>query len=526
MDQPQLGVPPQPFVCDGRVDREKLLELLGAQAEFSSLDFKRSIDLNDKSKKLEFIKDCAAMGNQPEGGYLVIGAQDDGRPAEGIDFSGQNLDSAALKDAVEGYVDGHIDIRSQIHTITYEGRSYQLAVIYIAPPRDGLPLVTKKLGSVPNGKPIFQRGTVFTREGSQNILASHKTWEQILHNLQQQVRAAARADVDELIHRVVAQLGAAGPAQPVAPDFDMGLPSFTAAVRRVLEIDQSPMLKRVILNGTAAYEQAIEDDDRRVEILDKLTVLACEACLTDDAATLIKVTDALYKIYKRNYENSKIFKYNAIRYGLEIISRVMVVGSLVMRTEHYEILRSIVLHPIGTSPYGYKSWIRHGLTEASHANLFENDKAGVGMISAARQIIANTPHLSPDYTFKEATEETQPTSIPDVLLESLLQFDFLWCCIALNENPGNGHYEFYPSCAAYHQNRIQPIIEKLDDNEGTFRSQIFGSSSDEQIAGVISEVYDFARKQSFDYGRYWPSSDRLPSSGFIRSHAKQKPSSW
>ncbi|MCS3494528.1 hypothetical protein M2368_003560 [Arthrobacter sp. JUb119] len=526
MEQPQLGVPPQPFVCDGRVDREKLVELLGAQAEFSSLDFKRSIDLNDKSKKLEFIKDCAAMGNQPEGGYLVIGAEDNGRPVEGTDFSGQNLDSAALKQVVEGYVDGHIDVRSQIHTITHEGRSYQLAVIYIAPPRDGFPLVTKKLGAVPNGKPIFQQGAVYTREGSQNVLASHKTWEQILHKLQQQVRSAARADVDELIHRVVAQMGATGPAHPVAPDLDMDLPTFTASVRKVLEINQSSMLKRVILTGTSAYEQAIEDDDRRVEILDKLTALACEACVFDDTDTLIKVTDALYKAYQRNYENATILKYSAIRYGLEIISRVMVVGSLALRTEHYEVLRSIVLHPIGTSPYGYKSWIRHGLTEASRANLFDNDKAGVGMISAARQILVNTPQLSPDYMPKEASVEDQLVSIPDALLDSLLQFDFLWCCIALNENPGNGHYEFYPSCAAYRQDRIQPILEKLDGEDDTFRTQIFGDNSDEQIAGVISEVYDLARKQSFNYGGYWPSSDQAFGAGFIQSQIKPPSSSW
>ncbi|WP_121866251.1 helix-turn-helix domain-containing protein [Glutamicibacter nicotianae] len=521
MEQPQLGAPPQPFVCDGRVDREKLVELLGAQAEFASLDFKRSIDLNDKSKKLEFIKDCAAMGNQPDGGYLVIGAEDNGRPAEGNDFSGQNLDSAALKDAVESYVDGHIDIRSQTHEITHEGRSYRLAVIYIAPPRDGFPLVTKKLGDVPRGKPVFQRGAVYTREGSQNVLATHKTWEQILHKLQQMARSAARADVDELIHRVVAQLGSGGPEHPILPDFDMDLPTFTSAVRTVLEKDQSSMLKRVILNGKTAYDQALDHEDRRVGILDKLTVLACESCLFDDTDTVLKVTDALFTIYKRNIDDRGILRYNAIRYGLEIISRIMIVGSLALRTEHYEVLPSIVLHPIGTSPYGYKSWIRHGLTEAARANLFGNDKAGVGMISAARHILVTTPLLSPDCTFKHATEETRPASIPDVLLHSLLQFDFLWCCIALNENPGGGHTEYYPSCAAYHQDSIQPILEKLDDEDGTFRTQVFGSSPDNQIAGVIREVYDFARSQSFQYGVYWPSIDRLLSSGFIRSHAIQ-----
>lgn len=522
MEQPQTGVPPQPFVCDGRVDQEKLLELLRAEGEFSSLDFKREINLGDKRKKLEFIKDCAAMGNQPEGGYLVIGAEDDGVPVPGTDLSGVNLDSAALKQIVEGYVDGHIDIRSQTHSVALQGVTYHLAVIYVAPPRDGFPLVTKKLGDASEGRPVFQQGVVYTREGSQNVPASHKTWDQILHKLQQQVRSATRSDVDDLIHRVVKQMGTSGPAQPVAPDFDMDVSSFTAAVRNVLEANQPSLLKRVVIKGSSTYDQSIEDEDRRSDVLDKLAVLACEACLFDDTDTLVKVTEALYKIYKRMDENSQIRSHKAARYGLEIISRIMVIGSLALRTENYQVLRSIVLKPMGTPQYGFTSWIRHGLIAAANSSIPEDGKAGVVLISAARQILVDTPQLSPDYPITSTTEEAQPVSLPDVVIDSLLQFDFLWCCIALNENPGGGFAEFYPGCSAYHQSRVQPIISKLDAADGTFRALTFGNAPDAQIARVIREVYDAAKDESYKYGGFWPSSNRFPNDGFIQSNARRE----
>lgn len=57
---------------------EKLLELLGAQHESQRLDYKRVIDLSSKRATLELVKDIAAM--QAEGGYLVIGVDEQGRP--------------------------------------------------------------------------------------------------------------------------------------------------------------------------------------------------------------------------------------------------------------------------------------------------------------------------------------------------------------------------------------------------------------------------------------------------------------
>ena len=138
----------QAFTYDGQVSEEKLAELLALGGEHSSLDFKKELNLNDPVKKLDFIKDCAAMMNQPQGGYLVIGANDDGTPAPGyLVPTKEMLDSAALTEIVRSYVDAPIDIRAQVHTLPLAGEPARMAVIYIAPPADGIPAVMAKDGT-------------------------------------------------------------------------------------------------------------------------------------------------------------------------------------------------------------------------------------------------------------------------------------------------------------------------------------------------------------------------------------------
>ncbi|XAS69917.1 hypothetical protein V3C33_21020 (plasmid) [Micrococcaceae bacterium Sec5.7] len=71
------------FACDGRVDDEKMYELLGVGTETDTLDYKSTLDLSRgaEKQKIEFAKDCMAMMNLPTGGYLVIGVDGTGAPA-------------------------------------------------------------------------------------------------------------------------------------------------------------------------------------------------------------------------------------------------------------------------------------------------------------------------------------------------------------------------------------------------------------------------------------------------------------
>lgn len=86
------------IVPDGHTDPEKLRQLLAA-AEETHLDFKASLNFENKKDVLEFVKDVVAMANRPPGGYIVIGVDDDGHPcipAGSLDkpeqFDGANRD--------------------------------------------------------------------------------------------------------------------------------------------------------------------------------------------------------------------------------------------------------------------------------------------------------------------------------------------------------------------------------------------------------------------------------------------------
>ncbi|MGP5704172.1 AlbA family DNA-binding domain-containing protein, partial [Glutamicibacter arilaitensis] len=134
-----------PVVVDARVDSAKLRELLDLASEYPELDFKKTLDLSSNSTKdnLSFIKDALSMSNSTHGGYLVIGATEDGKPAHDCSpIDPAHFDSAILKDKVSAYVADHVSIASKIHLV--EGRS--IALIYVGPPSDKIPHVTTKEG--------------------------------------------------------------------------------------------------------------------------------------------------------------------------------------------------------------------------------------------------------------------------------------------------------------------------------------------------------------------------------------------
>ncbi|MGM7669610.1 AlbA family DNA-binding domain-containing protein [Microbacterium sp. A93] len=220
-----------PFVCDGRVDEEKLYELLNAGAEFSALDFKQTLVLAEPKKKLDFVKDCAAMMNLPGGGYIVVGATDDGQLVSEIEPPKKAMfDSASLGEIVRGYVDSHVDIRAQFHPQVRTGSGTgPMVLIYVAPPPDGLPAVISQDGTwTGNGRPkaVFHAGTVFVRRGTSNSVATHQSWAWILENYRNRVRTEAQSDVQVLVRRVVEQMGAGVREEPVAPDVAMDPDTF------------------------------------------------------------------------------------------------------------------------------------------------------------------------------------------------------------------------------------------------------------------------------------------------------------
>jgi hypothetical protein len=514
--------PPQPFACDGRITDEKLLELLAVGGEHPALDFKRELNLGDSAKKLDFIKDCAAMMNLPQGGYLVVGAEDNGTPAQNVGAPSKEMfDSARLTQTVKGYVDGAVDIRAQVHSVEIENALASFALIYVAPPSDGIPAIMSKNGVIPGdqgNKPVFHQGMVFTREGTTNALVRHQTWTHVLHNLRERQRADTRADVDSLVHRVVQMMGPTSTRTPVAPDLGMDSVTYTDAVRALLDAARHPVIKRFLLQAKGAYKTAGADDEARSHVLNRIAAVACEAISTTDLKTVINVVNTLFDLYKSHldFPTATSGPPGAASRWLEIILRVLAVGAMAIRAGMLNAVPTLVLRQIGDDAYSYTSWIRHALTMASRGNLLPgsgDSTRGGGIIALSSDILTKNTELRPDFTGDEGHE-----AMGDALLGSLCQFDLLWCCLSLSASERKSTAAFYPSCAAYHQHRVMPIVATVD-GDAEARQAVFGNIDEETVATSIVQVLESAREQSWGFGGFWAGARDLPPRGFILSEA-------
>lgn len=519
---PRTAGPAQVLAFDGQVGEEKLAELLALGAEHSSLDFKRELDLNEPIKKLDFIKDCAAMMNQPQGGYLVIGANDDGTPAKGAFAPSKEMfDSASLTEIVRGYVDAPIDIRAQVHTLRLAGEPAQMAVVYIAPPADGIPAVMAKdgIGKAPSGANVtrFSRGVVFTREGTSNAVVTHKTWGNVLANFRSQQRAESRQDVDTLIRRTLQMVGTSGTPPMIVPDLGMDAATFADAVSMTLTDGNVGALKKFFIAAKNAYLHG-DGDERREIALNRIAAAATEAVIVGDIAAVKLAMEVLSNLYESHLltPGKTSGKRGAAAEWLEIILRVMAVGAAAVRNGLYGALPTIVLRPIGDSVYSYRSWIRHGLTEASRSKLLvrsEETEKGGNLIAMSATLLRHTPDLRPDMQVTDDGESGE------VFLESLCQFDFLWCCLSLASNEdASSSAAYYPSCAAYHQYRITPALH-LVENKPEVRAEIFGDISNQKIADSILEVINMAEGESWNYGGWWGGRRELDPAGWIMKNA-------
>lgn len=519
---PEPGVPAQSFTYDGQVSEEKLAELLAFGAEHSSLDFKKELNLNEPLKKLDFIKDCAAMMNQPQGGYLVIGANDDGTPATGyLAPTKEMFDSAALTEIVRPYVDAPIDIRAQVHTLQLAGELARMAVIYIAPPADGIPAVMAKDGitKAPSGTSVtrFSRGVVFTREGTSNAVVTHKTWANVLANFRSQQRAESRQDVDALIRRTLQMVGTSGGSPMIVPDLGMDAATFADAVSMTLTDGNVRALRTFFVAAKNAYLQG-EDDEQKTMALNRIAAVAAEAVLAGDIAAVKLSMDVLSNLYESYLltPGRTQGKQGGQANWLAIILRVMAVGATAVRNGQYDALPTIVLRAIGDSVYSYRSWIRHAITEASRAGLLvrsdETEKGG-NLIAMSAALLIHSPDLRPDV---QVADDAEPG---EAFLDSLCQFDFLWCCLSLASNEdASSSAAYFPSCAAYHQHRVTPALY-LVENKPEVRAAIFGDISDRKIADSILEVIEMAKGQSWNYGGWWGGRREIDPAGWTMRNA-------
>jgi hypothetical protein len=193
------------------------------------------------------------------------------------------------------------------------------------------------------------------------------------------------------------------------------------------------------------------------------------------------------------YKNIPVAEADATLKRLATVVRLYAAGSLAVRLGAWGTLRQLVLRPVlspGYDDYLYSTWIRQGQIEASRANLLENDRRESILISSARKLVADHSAMRPDLGRVPPPGEVGSN---DALLDSLCQFDFVYCMIIAVD--GHDHGGFYPSSAMLDERRTRAIADAIV-SDPAMRAELMPNATDADVAEALVHVYDVISRES------------------------------
>lgn len=502
------GVMVSPVVVDGRVSRDKLIELLAVGAEHPELEFKTTLDLDTAPHRLGLVKDLIALANTGTGGYVVVGANDDGSPArDQAAVDARRFDSADLTQAVARHVLSVPILSSQSHDLN----GWTFVVIHVAPSLNNLPCLVSKTGEYAVDKKmkvVLQEGVLYIREGTHTVTATDTHWIQLLSRYRGAAVAEAREGIDALIRKVVESMGEGSGAQRLAPlALEMEEEVFAEAVGPYLDTTEGrARLRRFVRSIAADIGIENQDEDKRSDALNKLAALAIQAILANATDTCEVAIRAFHDAYAASVEGFQGDYSPPPRasYWLDIVLRVICIGAVAVRDEAWWAIVPLVDRP---GNHYYNVWLRHALVHASRAGLLSGGhREDALMLVKARALAAAHPALRPDVRLI-SREQAHSFAANDQLLNSLCQFDLMWCVVATLLHPDERESKlFFPSCAALEQGRSQPIILKIATSTDV-RKATFADRTATEWASALKRVLDIAEQQSRQYGGEWWGDD-------------------
>lgn len=473
------------ILVDGRVDEEKLRELLEWGSECTELDFKEIIDLSAKINELEFVKDAVSMLNHYPGGYLVVGATDDGRPSDRVEQTEwRHLDGDILTKKVRKYVDGTPVITSKTHMIG--GHKYCL--ICMKSPEDGMPMPFNKNGQSGN-ELVFREGEIIRRDGAGNGRIKYSQWGEILEQHDRIVRASERERVDDLIERVSEAIADAGRTPPL--EIGMSEEALRPAIEACFEKEEIGKLTRYADKLGSAL---IRGEDAFAE----LASLGAYSALNKNEAVFMAAVDALYDYYER-ISSSGPGSYEG---KLKISVALYELGAAAVRSRCWSFISPMVNRQSPGPYFPYASWLRECQVDASRAGLFKEQQYGM-MISCALEDMKEHKSLCPDYDFESIGESGCALTWEEAseeVLDSLCSFDFLYCVCVYAEGDGQG--EAYPACVAFNERRVSRIIAKLYGKSESMRRELLTKSDDRLLAQATSSLWEVIYHQASQSGQW------------------------
>jgi hypothetical protein len=504
---------------------EKIEQLLAEGSESEHLDYKTTLNLKDTCDEVEFAKDIAAM--QVEGGYIVIGADNYGKPTGQLsEESAKLFDEAILRNKLKKYLPEPFDLRSCIYR---RSDGNLLAAIGTLPHRDGF-MIMKALGQYEKNKKqivVFQPGDVFVRHGTASERWSQHDIERILARIIERRKEVWRADVTRSILEPIdtgqnAKLLTEGPLSALSWQLDAE--TFDNSIKELIRRKDGIALRSLLDRMAKDAIELIRSDksgsfDELRTLLTRLVCLSAYSLAFRKRKLFYATMKAAAKIYNSGFDSNGIV--SSSRDGsrikslwLEIGLRVIALGAPGVRIEEWEAVRYLILQmPLDAENVfnGKKTpWIRHAQIEASRANLLidnvKNDRSGRAMLSLAHQLVEQ--------------EECLRTDLPlgdDRLLNSILQFDVLAALTAMVDAGNMSYGLWYPSFAFWYSKRSEPIVNALLTDKKLREGLLANDFDEDFLANAFRAVNEAAHHQAFTI---WDGWDSNALRDFLQKHPK------
>ncbi|MFF8639027.1 helix-turn-helix domain-containing protein [Streptomyces pilosus] len=467
-------------VVEPVVTAEKLIEVLAEACEQPALDYKRSVDLRDRRDVVEIAKDVGAMQSLERGGYIVVGADDRGKPVGTLsEAQARSLDEANLRPALRKYIPD-LDVRSAWHQVD----GAWLVLIYVAPSPDGwCVFAVEGTHQKPGQKPtvVFRAGEVFTRHGTSSerwqqrdikalrsrVIARHK------EEWRQELRAELRAQ--GLVSNAAQQVRQRS-ASSLTWQLDEEV--FDAAVLEYLRADDDIPLRQFLLQAPVQAGSLIDSSPEDfVTLLNRVASLGAAGLVHQRNQWTRTATDALVAIYNLgDRSRNPSVEPAAQRLWITVLERVYGLGGLAVRMRDWTIVRYLADRRGTDSGFDwFGSWLRHGLTEAARANMLTvNGSHSSGLIAAAHNVVREVAALHPDTA---ADNET--------ILNSLCQFDALGALVVISARNNTDDRNFYTNFARYRSERTEPALITITQ-DAQARTTLFAGDDELLKAGILN----------------------------------------
>jgi hypothetical protein len=493
---------------------ETLSSLMNEGTERAGLDYKRRLDLNETKDIVSIVKDFGAM--QVSGGYIVIGADDNGQPSKQVAAAEAGLfDQAIVHSKVQGYLAEGFDIRST--ALQLDGTHYGLICV-LPHPNGFAPFRAEGVYTQPDGtqKVVFRDGEVFARHGSKSERWDDSDVRKAIETIRGQEREHARAEFRRDLREIARESADTQAASSSITALTFSLDTETlvnTALEQLRRHDEIPL--RLLLTRTPqqAVSRINEGDGEALDgILDRLVSLAGAFSTIDRLEHIEPVIQALAAIYNQGFDehgmSSAILTISPPDLGLRIVTRVQALGALIVRRAQWQTIPELVLQrpKVHNSDY-WQNWIRHALVMASRAGLLkdpENKRAGLSPLLLAQEHIVRLSWLR---------EDLPPAA--DEIITSLCRFDLLYCLTAYAGDPRHRLSEFLPSFARWYSYRTDPAVVAVIEDPAV-RKAVF-PMSDQDLADALRALGEQARMISFPFDG-WSGYEDLRILAFLEMH--------